>query len=225
MREEAALGAGADPAEIVDAVFAISCPSLPVDHAWALSRAVEGALPWFAEEPDAGLHTIHGGESGSGWLRPEGPGARIELSRRAKLALRLPRHRVAAARALTGRTLEVEGSALAVGSLTLRPLSRITTLHARSVAYEGAAEEPDFEAAALAELAALGVRPQRIQCGREVAVSTPRGTWRARSLMVAGLGVEQSLLLQRTGLGIGRRLGCGLFIPHKDVADLRTRED
>jgi hypothetical protein len=43
--------------------------------------------------------------------------------------------------------------------------------------------------------------------------------------MVAGLATDESLRLQATGLGIGRRLGCGLFIPHKDVADLRSRED
>ena len=225
MPEEAAAVRGPDAAETVDAVFAIACASLPIDHGWALSQAIEAALPWFAEEPDAGLHTIHGGESGSGWQRPEGPDARIELSKRAKLALRLPRHRAPAAAALTGRTLDVAGSTLTVGSLTLRPLSRMTTLFARSVAYEGAPDEPGFVAAAMAELAAAGVRPARMLCGREVPVSTPNGTWRTRSLMLAGLDAEQSLQLQRTGLGLGRRLGCGLFIPHKDIADLRSRED
>jgi CRISPR-associated protein Cas6 len=225
MREEAATPASSDPAEIVDAVFAIACASLPIDHGWALSQAVEGEIPWFADEPAAGLHTVHGGESGSGWLRPEGPEARIELSKRAKLTLRLPRHRVEAAATLTGRTLDVAGSPLTVGGMTLRALSRITTLFSRSVAYEGESDEPAFVGAAMAELAALGVRPERMLCGREVAVATPHGSWRTRSLMVAGLTAEQSLQLQRTGLGVGRRLGCGLFIPHKDIADLRSRED
>lgn len=223
--EEAAAAPGADPGQIVDAVFAIACASLPVDHAWALSQAIEAAIPWFGHEPRAGLHTVHGGESGSGWLRPEGPDARIELSRRAKLMLRLPRHRVDAAAALTGRTLDVAGSPLTVGNLALRPLSRITTLFSRSVAYEGTGDEPAFLAAAAAELAAAGLRPARILCGREVALSTPQGTWRTRSLMVAGLAPDESLQLQEAGLGLGRRLGCGLFIPHKDIADLRSRED
>jgi hypothetical protein len=31
----------------------------------------------------------------------------------------------------------------------------------------------------------------------------------------------QSLALQRQGLGEARKLGCGVFIPHKDVGDLR----
>ena len=33
------------PFDIVDAIFAISCRSLPVDHAYALSQAVQAALP------------------------------------------------------------------------------------------------------------------------------------------------------------------------------------
>ena len=222
MQEDVALPAAADPAEVVDAVFAIDCKSLPIDHAWALSRAIEAAIPWFADEPGAGLHTVHGGESGSGWQRPEGPGARIELSRRAKLVLRLPRHRVEAAAALTGCTLDIAGSPLTVGSLALRPLARTATLFSRGVAFAGHEDEPGFQQAAAAELAALGVRPERILCGREVAVLTPAGTWRTRGLMVAGLTLEQSLRLQSTGLGAGRRLGCGLFIPHKDIADLRS---
>src|SRR5258706_10272518 len=88
------------PGDIVDAVFAISCRCLPVDHAYALSQAVAAALPWFAQEPDAGLHLVHGAASGSGWMRPEGADAVLQLSHRARLALRLSPHRVDAAAAL-----------------------------------------------------------------------------------------------------------------------------
>lgn len=212
------------PADIVDAVFAISCRSLPVDHAWALSQALEGALPWFAGEPYAGLHVVHGAASGSGWIRPEGAGALLQLSRRAKLALRLPAQRVDDAAALTGRTLDVEGSVLRVGKMALRPLSRMTTLFSRCVLLE-AEDEAAFLAAAIAELGALGMQPERILCGRVTPVATPAQTYRARSLMLAGITTEQSLVLQRSGLGTGRKLGCGLFIPHKDIADLRSRTD
>ena len=215
-----------DALEIMDAVFAIACRSLPVDHAWALSQAVQAAIPWFAEEPAAGLHTIHGAESGAGWMRPEGPEARIELSKRAKLALRLPRHRLeAATAALVGRTLEVAGSALTIGAAAARPLSRITTLFARAVALPGGEEEPDFLAAVADALDALGIRPERMLCGRVTTVASPAHVWRARSLMVAGFSIEQSLRLQASGIGLERRLGCGLFIPHKDIADLRSRQD
>lgn len=212
-------------ADIVDAVFAISCRCLPVDHAYALSQAVQAALPWFADEPDAGLHTIHGAASASGWMRPEGPDDLLQLSHRARLALRLPRERLQDAAALTGRTLEVAGWPLGVEALSARPLSRITTLFARSVVFSGAEEEAQFLAAAAGELDALGIRASTMLCGRVSALATPARTYRTRSLMLAGLSQEQSLELQRRGLGGERKLGCGLFIPHKDVGDLRSRED
>jgi len=33
------------------------------------------------------------------------------------------------------------------------------------------------------------------------------------------------LLLQSHGLGEARKLGCGVFIPHKDVGELRSGGD
>ena len=211
-------------ADIVDAVFAIACPSLPVDHAYALQQAIQEALPWFAEEPLAGLHTVHGAASGSGWMRPEGADALLQLSHRAKFALRLPAHRAQEAAVLVGRTLQVAGWPLQVEKMTLRPLSRITTLFSRCVVLaEG--DETVFVSAAIAELGALGIRAERMVCGRVTPVATPERTYQARSLMLAGLAPEHSLALQRQGLGAGRTLGCGLFIPHKDIADLRSRAD
>jgi CRISPR-associated protein Cas6 len=210
--------------EVLDAIFTITCPTLPVDHAWALSQAIEAALPWFAEEPHAGLHTVHGAASGSGWMRPEGADALLQLSHRARLALRLPASRLEDAAALVGRTLDVGGWPLRVEKMTPRPLARITTLFARYVLLEGS-DEAAFIETATHELAALGIRAERMVCGRVTPVATPRRTYEARSLMLAGLSLEHSLHLQRSGLGEARRLGCGVFIPHKDIADLRTRED
>jgi CRISPR-associated protein Cas6 len=210
--------------QIVDAVFAIACRSLPVDHAYALQQAIEEALPWFAQEPSAGLHTVHGAASGSGWMRPEGADALLQLSHRAKLALRLPAHRAQEAAALVGHTLQVAGWPLRVEKMALRPLSRITTLFSRCVVL-AADDEVAFVSAATGELGALGIRAERMVCGRVTPVATPERTYQARSLMLAGLGLEQSLLLQRSGLGAGRKFGCGLFIPHKDIADLRSRSD
>lgn len=221
MREAAAADASFD---IVDAVFAITCPSLPVDHAYALQQAIQEALPWFAEEPHAGLHTVHGAASGAGWLRPEGEDALLQLSHRARLVLRLPAHRAQGAAALVGRSLQIAGWPLRVEKMALRPLSRITTLFSRCVVLADG-DETEFVSATIAELGALGIRAERMVCGRVTKVATPERSYQARSLMLAGLALEQSLLLQRSGLGAGRKFGCGLFIPHKDIADLRSRDD
>ena len=211
-----------DPGDIVDAVFAIACRSLPVDHAWALSQEVQAALPWFAEETAAGLHPIHGAASGSGWMRPEGPDALLQLSRRARLVLRLPRERLDDATALVGRTLDVAGWPLRVDSVSVRPLARITTLFARGVMLGDADDESVFLAAAARELETLGIAAAKMLCGRESLLATPRETYRTRSLMLAELTPAQSIALQRQGLGEARKLGCGVFIPHKDIADVRS---
>jgi len=223
--EDPAALASAEAADIVDAVFSISCRALPVDHAWALSAAVADILPWLADQPGAGMHTIHGAESGAGWMRPEGPGERLQISRRAKLVLRLPRSRMPeAAAVLGGRTLDVAGCPLTVGGATLRPLARITTLFSRGVDFESE-DEAGFLEAARAALGRLDIRPERAICGRETRMAGPDGERTLRALMVAGLSQGQSIALQRVGLGPARALGCGIFIGHRDIADVRSRDD
>jgi hypothetical protein len=79
--------------------------------------------------------------------------------------------------------------------------------------------------AATGELGALGINPETMLCGRMTPVATPAGTYQTRSLMVAGLTPEQSLALQQHGLGAERKLGCGVFIPHKDIGNLHSSSD
>ncbi len=209
---------------IVDAVFSISCRTLPVDHAYALSQAIQAALPWFAVEARAGLHTIHGADSGSGWMRPEEPNALLHLPQRTKLTLRLPKHRLDDAGTLLGLTLDVAGNALRVDKLTVRPLSRITTLFSRCVVI-AAADEAGFLKATTDQLGALGIQPKKMLCGRMTSIATPARMLQTRSLMLADLTVEQSVLLQQHGLGAERKLGCGLFLPHKAINDLQRNSE
>lgn len=216
---------GEDPDEIVDAVFAIACRTLPVDHAWALSRAIQAILPWFAQAPEMGLHPVHGAASGAGWMRPEGSDAVLQVSRRARLVLRLPRRRLDAAGALLGCTLQVDGHPLRVEKLSVRPLSRITTLFARNVALEGGDDEAGFLVAAERGLDSLAIKPHTLLCGRATVVVAAGERVLTRSLMLAGLTPSQALVLQQHGLGRGRAFGCGLFIPHKAIGDLRARPD
>ena len=82
------------PDRVINLLFRIDCPTLPVDHAWGLSREIQRVLPWFGEEPTEGLHIIHGADSGNGWERPQASDDLLYLSRRVKLVLRLPRARV-----------------------------------------------------------------------------------------------------------------------------------
>jgi len=100
-------------------------------------------------------------------------------------------------------------------------LARIASLFSRSVIFEGAPDEPAFVAAAAEGLRALGVEASTMLCGRDVTLATPQRSHRTRSLMLTVATPAQSLALQSRGLGEARKLGCGVFIPHKDVGELR----
>lgn len=203
--------------EVIDAMFAISCRSLPVDHAHALAEAVWEALPWLAEVPRAGIHLANIATSGAGWMAQDRPDGALQLSHRAKLALRLPRGRLEQARTLVGRTLMVAGQPMRIDALAPRPLSPARTLFSRAVALACGASETTFLEKAGRELEALGVAPVRMLCGRSTTLATPLCRYEARSLMLAGLAPGNSLAVQEAGLGPERRLGCGLFVPCKDI--------
>ncbi|MHB8453258.1 MAG: type I-MYXAN CRISPR-associated protein Cas6/Cmx6 [Acidiferrobacterales bacterium] len=208
------------PDDVVDALFTISCRCLPIDHAHALRVALLQVLPWLADEEGAGIHQIHVAESGNGWMRPEHPDDLLYLSRRTKLALRLPKNRIADAGRLSGVTLDVAGNRLSVAGSSVRPLSAITTIFARYVLVSTAADEEAFLATTMVQLGDMGIKPKKMMCGMENAIATPDGNIRTRSLMLADLTREESVRLQQLGLGPLRQLGCGLFIPHKDIDEV-----
>ncbi|MCK9530548.1 MAG: type I-MYXAN CRISPR-associated protein Cas6/Cmx6 [Gammaproteobacteria bacterium] len=202
------------PDNVIDLAFSITCQALPVDHAQALYTAVAGVLSWLADEAGAGIHTIHGADSGNGWERPEDV---LLLSRRTKLVLRLPKARVEAARALTGQCIDVAGHAMEIGEAQPRQLSKSGTLYARYVSIEAPGDEEVFLHTCVAELREQGIRAKKFLCGKTTTLHTDAGPLETRSLMVADLSLEDSVRLQEHGVGAHRHLGCGLFIASKAV--------
>ena len=214
------------PDDIVDLAFAITCRCLPLDHAYALSQALHAALPWLHDEPGAGIHLIHGAESGNGWYRPQNPGADLLfLSRRTRLTLRLPKTRVADARALDGSVLHIDGYPLQIKEAVVRPLGTLPTVFARYVSAQESDSEERFLEWAADELRSLGVPIKKMLCGKSHPIGTPRGAVFTRSLMVADLDPEYSVRLQQQGIGPLRKMGCGLFIPHKGIRAIREELD
>jgi CRISPR-associated protein Cas6 len=208
------------PDDVQDLQFSIDCKTLPVDHAQGLSRAVLAALPWFAEEPQAALHLIHVAGSGNGWERPEGAAGVLHPSRRTKLVLRVPKHRLEDASRLSGQVLDVDGNRMVVGDSSARLLSVTNTLYSRHVVVEDPAlSEQDFTASVVAELKQAGLAFKKVLCGKTIIFQTDRGPLVTRSLMVADVSFEDAIRLQEQGIGQDsyKKLGCGLFIAHKSV--------
>jgi CRISPR-associated protein Cas6 len=196
-------------AAMLDVGFALDGGSLPRDHRAALADAVERALPWLVGLPGAGLHRLN--------FCP-GDAADLLLSRRTRLRLRVPRERAADAAALAGRDLQAGAKRVRIGAARARELLPHTTLYAPMVVAartDGSDDEADFLREMQLELAALEVVCRPI-CGRRQVVEGAAA--RGFSLMLDGLTVEHSLRVLETGLGAQRRLGCGLFNPHRSAA-------
>ncbi len=210
------------PKTIVDLVFDINCRCLPVDHAYALSQAIFNQLPWFEGEAKAGIHLIHGAESGNGWIRPDEQDDLLYLSRRTKLTLRLPEHRLTEANMLSGITLDIAGYSLKVGTAKEKPLSQMPVLFARHVLANPEQDENAFLDAAVAQIQQMGIECRKALCGRTHHLKMADGDLFTRSLMIADLLPIDSMTLQEQGLGLGRKIGCGLFVPHKDIKPVQS---
>ena len=192
----------------VDLVFAVVGVRLPGGYAAELWEALVRGLPWLADEPGVGVHAIRAPTCDGGLL----------LSRRTRLALRVPTRRQADAVRLSGQQLDVGGERLEVGAARTRPLAPYPTLSAGFVA-TGAVDALAHQEAVETMLGQLDM-PLHYICGR-------LRTVRAGDSMVAGAEVvlhqlrpEQSLAMQERGLGGQRHLGHGLFVPHKTISDI-----
>jgi CRISPR-associated protein Cas6 len=216
------------PDDVVDVVFSVDCRELPVDHAHSLSTAIRRAAPWISEEAEIGVHTVHVAGSQNGWERPaHGTETRLLLSKRTKLTIRAPKHAVdRLSHDLCGAALDVDGCPLKIRDAHTRLLSKQGTLQARYVVAESVDESDEAFLSRMArELGALGIRVRRALCGRTNLLMTPAGPIATRSLMLADLSPDESVLLQRRGLGPLRQMGCGIFIPHKGIDSVRGAED
>lgn len=197
-------------ASMVDVAFPIAGDAPPREHRRELATALEGHLPWLAGQPGSGVHRLNVSAGG---------GPRALLSQRTRLTLRVPRHCAAAAATLEGAQLQLGPATLRVGAAQVRELLPWGTLYAHVVAAERHGEVDDDELAFLHavddELTALGVAGRPI-CGRLQVLES--GALHGYSLMLDGLSAADSLRVLEAGVGAHRRLGCGLFVPHKSAA-------
>lgn len=211
----------APSAQVVDMVFRMRCECLPLDHAYALSQAICHVFPWFQSDQQCGIHAVHGAEFSHGWHRPtEGEARLVRLSRRVRLVLRVPYEKVSDCAALSEQTLNVSDQSLEVGEFRLRKISPSPTLFARTVLGNDDEPEQKFVHRVYQDLEHLQVTVPKLLPGQRTTLRTSTGVRQARSLLLADVNSRDSVRIQETGLGVGRSLGCGIFVPHKSIASL-----
>lgn len=212
------------PDNVVDLSFKINCQQLPTMHAWELSQALYKALPWIADEPEAGIQQIHGAAAGNGWERPA-DGELIYLSKRSRMNLRVPKTRVEQARLLVGAKMDIAGYQLEIGAVTEKRLNPLATIFSRYVVVPEGLDEDGFLQWVLDEMARRDIKLRKMLCGMTHTIHTLDESIETRSLMIADLDKQTSIALQEQGIGDGRHLGCGIFIPHKGISAVGETED
>ncbi len=202
---ECAIAAAALP-EMVDIAFALAGENLPPDFEWPLYREVARLVPWILKTPRAGILPVRG---------PRTPEGGVMITHRTRLVVRLPRDRVCSSSAMERKSITVGGRTITLGEGSFRKHLPSATLYSPRVT-TGEADEVRFLAVIEEELAVLGVNGKLI-CGRRVEVELEEGRVSAFPVAVHGLREADSLMLQRTGLGRGQPVGCGLLVPHKTI--------
>ncbi len=213
------------PDTIFDVMFSIECKSLPIDHAWALSQQLLKHLPWMSDYEGAGIHQIHVAESNNGWVRPEDGDALLFPSKRTKMSLRIPSEKYDEVQQLVGTNFDIQGHSIKLGKIKKKPLGNSGVIFARYVLLKDNQSENDF----LTEIAAeiknkTNTTVKKMLCGKSHNIKTPDAVLKGIHLMIADLDDETSITIQQQGLGQGRELGCGLFLPHKSIKTLKPTE-
>lgn len=210
--------------KVVDLSFKIECKLIPGCHAWALSQAIYEALPWIRDDESIGIHQIHGATSGNGWERPADDEL-IHLSRRTRMTLRVPVEKVEAAAGLVGKTLDVMGYPVIVGEMAKKAINPLATIFARYVIVPDGMTEDRFLYWVVDEFKQHDVATRKMLCGKAHKLDINGKIIETRSLMVADLDKQDSVILQEVGVGPGRHLGCGIFLPHKGIKAVGEAED
>ncbi|MGB5278101.1 MAG: type I-MYXAN CRISPR-associated protein Cas6/Cmx6 [Gammaproteobacteria bacterium] len=212
------------PDDVVDLSFKIRCKQIPTTHAYELAQALYKLLPWLEGEPEIGIHQIHGATTGNGWERPA-DGELMHLSRRAKMQLRVPKDKIEDAKQISGETLDVAGYSVDVGEASVKLLNPVQTIFSRYIIGPQQLDEDQFVEWMATELKQRDIHVRKLLCGIGHRISTPEGEIETRSVMIADLDKATSLSLQETGVGPGRHLGCGIFLPHKGIRAVGETED
>ena len=131
------------------------------------------------------------------------------------LSPRLPRSRAQQALELSCTQLDL-GDGIEVGSARLRTLFPHGTLYSQFVT-TGTSDEAAFQREISLQLQGAAIRC-KVVVGRARRAQNPDADIAGFSLMLHELSPEQSLAMQASGLGAGRKFGCGIFVPHKSAA-------
>lgn len=198
----------------VELSFSITGQSLPADHGYGLYSAIAHLAPQVHEQDGLSILTIAG--------IPDRQG-KIFLTERSHLRIRLPYECMPMVYHLAGKQLSIGSHSIRLGIPQIYMLRPADRLRARIVTIKNHQEPESFLEAARLQLEALGIVGDAI-VPLDVEGKPDRKTIKIKTYSVVGFGLEvsglseeDSVKLQILGLGGKHRMGCGVFVPMKEV--------
>lgn len=198
----------------VDVEFAATGGPVAVDHGYPLFGALSRVLGDLHGADWLAVHPLRGTPLGAGKLAIGRAGP--------PLVLRVHHDRIPDVLRLSGKTLEVARAKIHVGVSQLRMLRSVSSLVARMVVFKHHLTPETFLTHVIEDLARLGVRAD-VALGRRRIVTIAGDRVVGFGLALHGLSEDDSMRLQRDGLGGRRHFGCGVFVPaHVDADATRS---
>jgi len=204
-----------EKSSMIDVAFKIECKILPYDHISELSNALTDLAPWMLKNDLIGVHTLHGPDFGNGWVRSEND--QIFLSKRTRLIIRIPKADINKIKLIEGSTINVLNSDIKIGKSIVKPFLVVRDLICRYVLCNRNQTEEDFLFEIKEQLSIHGISIKKAICGKTKSIIIKGKNQFTRSLMIADLSKDHSILLQDLGIGNGRIYGCGILLPHKSI--------
>jgi CRISPR-associated endonuclease/helicase Cas3 len=198
----------------IDLVFPLTGQTLPLDNGYIVYSALSRICPAIHELENISIHPIAG--------IPETP-KQLRLTQRSKLQIRLPVDLIPCIyEALSGQTFSIGQNQFQLGIPEHNPLHPFPNLYSRLVIIRRFQEPQRFLEAAKRQLERLNIQGTitlstrangQPQC-RQLTIKNQTGTFPVRGfgVQVTDLSTEDSITLQKYGMGGKQNMMCGVFV-------------
>ena len=198
----------------IDLVFSLTGKTLPLDNGYIVYSALSRICPTIHQLDNISIHPIAGIPESSKELR---------LTQRSKLQIRLPVDLIPFIyESLAGQTFSIGQHQFQLGIPEYNPLHPFPKLYSRLVIIKRFQEPHRFLEEAKRQLKSLGIQgtialtsrangqPQR----RQLTIKNQTGIFRVKGfgVQVTDLNSEDSITLQKYGIGGKQKMMCGVFV-------------
>jgi len=197
----------------VDLSFSIMGKTLPIDHGYGLYAALTYLKPLLHSLDNISIQTIPG--------IPDEDGSLL-LNEHSRLRIRISADNIPLVYPFAGKSITIGKHRIRLGIPDIYLLKAVENLRSRIVVIKGYEEPEAFLEAVQRQLEKLGIQgiasiPTKADGKPERrSIKIKRFTVVGFGLEVTNLNDEDSVTLQKYGIGGKHKMGCGVFIPIKE---------